>query len=209
MVLFKSISILAMLSLAFGTATSSELAFWESSIDGLKCSIDILSIPLSKFYDNRIMCCSLWLFKAYLKSEAPKECGATANRSIEIFDELLNERLLYTDFARSILKDEDANCEDYLENSLGCIYFYVGIVTILIVAIVTPIIMSIGCITFMVLYGQNRRAIRKLYKKAILGEQNIKLITNNNKQDDQDDQYPTTSQSCVILEEVVAFQMKK
>lgn len=111
------------------------------------------------------MCCGLWWIKEKLKSEALAHCGDSANRSISVFNEMINENLIYSEFAKSLLGDEQASCHYYPEGSPVCDRFFATIYFIFILIICTLLAIIIGFILAMVLCVRWRRKYLNVLEK--------------------------------------------
>lgn len=128
-----------------------------------------LSFP-SGYHDNQLMCCGLWWIKDHLKSEARAHCGDSANRSISVFDEMINENLIYSDFAKSLLGDEKASCHYYPEGSPVCDRYFSTIYFIFILIICIILAIVIGFIVAVILCVRWRRAyLNEIEKHGIKG----------------------------------------
>lgn len=148
--------------------TRQKRAPWDWSLDALKCSLKIISLQVSNYHDNQLMCCGLWWIKDTLKRQARTHCGDSANRSISVFNEMINENLIYSEFAKSLLGDEQASCHYYPEGSPVCDRYFSTIYSIFILFILTLLSIIIGFIVALVFCVRWRRAyLNELAKRGI------------------------------------------
>ena len=115
----------------------------------------VLSLPtpppyIAGYHNNKIMCCGLWKLKATLKESALAVCQES-NHSIAVFNEMINEDLVYSQFSRSLLGDETLDCAAYPEGSPACdrfftLLFFCGILLLLIlIAVMVGFCVAVYC----------------------------------------------------------------
>lgn len=89
------------------------------------------------------MCCGLWFVKDLLITKTEMICDKP-NQTTIIFKEMINEQLIYSDFAKSLLGNNKLSCEDYKEGSSSCEWLFWLIKFFLIVLIFTLFFITFG-----------------------------------------------------------------
>ena len=119
----------------------------------------IYPVPLG-YHNNMIMCCGLWKAKAMLKESALAVCEQP-NNSIAVFDEMITEDLIYSQFSRSLLGDETLDCAAYPEGSPSCdrLFSLLSVAVILLIITLITVFSGFCAAVFCTFYWRRKYII--------------------------------------------------
>lgn len=111
------------------------------------------------------MCCGLWYMKDLLISKTQMVCDKP-NETTTVFREMINDQLIYSDFAKSLLGNNELNCNDYQEDSPACEWLFWLIKFFLIVLIFTIVFITFGFVIAISQWYRWKQNYRNLIQTA-------------------------------------------
>ncbi|KAF7490715.1 hypothetical protein SSS_01354 [Sarcoptes scabiei] len=137
---------------------------FDTTWDALKCAMKISLIQMSKYHNNRISCCGLWVIKYFMKSSAEEYCER-AEGAKAVFDQYINEELIYNQMVRSVLGDETLSCRPYPEDSPECSRLWIMIILMLILLNIFVMTIFIWCCCVTIFWCRTRQKYHRLKAK--------------------------------------------
>lgn len=140
------------------------MSMFDATWDALKCAMKIGLVQLSKYHNNQMSCCGLWIAKWFIKTSAQEYCDHPSG-SIAIFDKYINGDLIYSPMVRTILGDETLSCDKYPENSSACTRLWILLIIMMLIIVFIIFITIIWCIFATTFWYRTRKENHRLRNK--------------------------------------------
>lgn len=136
------------------------------------------------------MCCGLWKIKSIIKSAALDTCD-NPQQSNKVFDEVINEELIYGQFSRSLLGNDNLSCHLYAEGSAECDNFFVFLYIMLMLVLLVIVVFLLGVFYSIWMWYSWRKSYLKLlrakaYSSLTAGDEKSRFLQMNGHQIDGD-----------------------
>lgn len=162
----NTIIIIFLMASFINAQPDSLMSMFDATWDALKCAMKIGLMQLSKYHNNQMSCCGLWIVKWFIKTSAQEYCDHPAG-SIAIFDKYINGDLIYSPMVRTILGDETLSCDKYPENSSACTRLWILLIILMLIIFFIIFITIIWCLCATTFWYRTRKENHQLKNKMI------------------------------------------